>query len=556
MELDIMDTKINQEVRTINSIFAGYGIHSKTPCVHPIIQVIGTEWQSAAIEDRYPDWFILTTEYITTLCEYVSSENPDWHLKLSSLDLNSYLDGLHPSKMWWLEENTIPQMPSEYTFVGPPWPMLHPNATLLHMRCEERNGIHRAIREKHPKLVPHQNPPVPCVEVEQASPPRPTQRQCTDAGDIVAYGNINTIDGSGVPRKLQGTPSVDALERKVESLTSKLGDVTQTVDQQVPTLPTALSIAPRDLANVRTRRKVFPEIANYRMRRSTSSVTRTVRVTVPERTRSTPTLGTIDTASHQQHLRTETVAAGRGETRPNKTTICTHDALCVDERYSGPDHTMDNLRQLVYIEPVNGHDVECTTDKPEPPSFINEEGNSTLLNHAKYDANERSMEQISRTQTAHETSTKRLNDTKVEANEPHTRRLEHMDTELRGNCERTRTTERRTLCHEKGRRNPEIDYRSPQKESAILKQPTMLVNEPIGTPPRNHDGWIGGCQQKERYDNDTKKQCTDARKSRNASSMTKDHLPRTNPERTPTGDRQPNEQDWQRHDPWKELHEL
>ncbi|KAI9435158.1 hypothetical protein H4582DRAFT_2059722 [Lactarius indigo] len=115
MELDIMDTKINQEVRTINSIFAGYGIHSKTPRVHPIIQVIGTEWQSAAIEDRYPDWFILMTEYITTLCEYVSSENLDWHLKLSSLDLNSYLDGLHPSKMWWLEENTIPQMPSEST---------------------------------------------------------------------------------------------------------------------------------------------------------------------------------------------------------------------------------------------------------------------------------------------------------------------------------------------------------------------------------------------------------------------------------------------------------
>ncbi|KAI9428779.1 hypothetical protein H4582DRAFT_2066494 [Lactarius indigo] len=300
MELDIMDTKINQEVRTINSIFAGYGIHSKTPCVHLIIQVIGTEWQSAAIEDCYPDWFILTTEYITTLCEYVSSENPDWHLKLSSLDLNSYLDGLHPSKMWWLEENTIPQMPSEYTFVGPPGrcSIQTPHCSICAARNETgftgQSG--RSIRNG-----PTSEPPVPHVEVEQASPPRPTQRQRTDAGDIVAYGNDccgpcihfgdaeckaqankrsiacvkcaqrhkpceppatwaiplhRAMEARSTPSMGAGSPGsfgdsrVDALERKVESLTSKLGDVTQTVDQQVPTLPTALSIAPRDLANV------------------------------------------------------------------------------------------------------------------------------------------------------------------------------------------------------------------------------------------------------------------------------------------------------------------
>ncbi|KAI9429674.1 hypothetical protein H4582DRAFT_2064942 [Lactarius indigo] len=151
------------------------------------------------------------------------------------------------------------------------------------------------------ETVPHQNPPVPHVEVEQASPPRPTQRQRTDAGDIVAYGNDccgpcihfgdaeckaqankrsiacvkcaqrhkpceppatwaiplhRAMEARSTPSMGAGSPGsfgdsrVDALERKVESLTSKLGDVTQTVDQQVPTLPTALSIAPRDLANV------------------------------------------------------------------------------------------------------------------------------------------------------------------------------------------------------------------------------------------------------------------------------------------------------------------
>ncbi|KAI9429098.1 hypothetical protein H4582DRAFT_2065810 [Lactarius indigo] len=323
MELDIMDTKINQEVRTINSIFAGYGIHSKTPRVHPIIQAIGTEWQSAAIEDRYPDWFILTTEYITTLCEYVSSENLDWHLKLSSLDLNSYLDGLHPSKMWWLEENTIPQMPSEFVVFtidtcpsfrlhGPPGtpgppatpPPVHNTqgtvkACAIQTRLSDRLADAPSKRHTAPyvlqgtkhdspgnpgeasETVPHQNPPVPHVEVEQASPPRPTQRQRTDAGDIVAYGNDRcgpcihfgdaeckaqankrsitcvkcaqrhkpceppatwaiplhrAMEARSTPSMGAGSPGsfgdshVDALERKVESLTSKLGDVTQTVD--------------------------------------------------------------------------------------------------------------------------------------------------------------------------------------------------------------------------------------------------------------------------------------------------------------------------------------
>ncbi|KAI9430338.1 hypothetical protein H4582DRAFT_2063952 [Lactarius indigo] len=333
MELDIMDTKINQEVRTINSIFAGYGIHSKTPRVHLIIQVIGTEWQSAAIEDCYPDWFILTTEYITTLCEYVSSENPDWHLKLSSLDLNSYLDGLHPSKMWWLEENTIPQMPSESTVdnlpsqssssrltlappsasTDPPEPLDPPatpppvhntrgtvKARAIQTRSSDRPADAPSKRHTAPyalqgtkrdspgnpgeasETVPHQNPPVPRVEVEQASPPRPTQRQRTDAGDIVAYGNDRcgpcihfgdseckaqankrsiacvkcaqrhkpceppatwaiplhrAMEARSTPSMGAGSPGsfgdsrVDALECKVESLTSKLGDVTQTVDR-------------------------------------------------------------------------------------------------------------------------------------------------------------------------------------------------------------------------------------------------------------------------------------------------------------------------------------
>ncbi|KAI9431622.1 hypothetical protein H4582DRAFT_2062594 [Lactarius indigo] len=303
MELDIMDTKINQEVRTINSIFAGYGIHSKTPRVHPIIQVIGTEWQSAAIEDRYPDWFILTTEYITTLCEYVLSENPDWHLKLSSLDLNSYLDGLHPSKMWWLEENTIPQMPSEYTFVGPPGrcSIQTPHCSICAARNEMRftgqsgrsiqNGptsgtplFHVSKWSRHLPLDPHNVSvrmlvillPMGMTAVAPASilgmlnaKPRPISRSiaCVKCAQrhkpceppaTWAIPLHRAMEARSTPSMGAGSPGscgdshVDALERKVESLTSKLGDVTQTVDQQVPTLPTALSIAPRDLVNVRS----------------------------------------------------------------------------------------------------------------------------------------------------------------------------------------------------------------------------------------------------------------------------------------------------------------
>ncbi|KAI9433715.1 hypothetical protein H4582DRAFT_2060691 [Lactarius indigo] len=221
------------------------------------------------------------------------------------------------------EENTIPQMPSESTVdnlpsqssssrltlappsasTGPPWnprTPSHPPTRTQYTRhskgtchtdtfvgppgrcsiqtphcsicaAEERNAIHQEIQEKHPKRV----------EVEQASPPRPTQRQRTDAGDIVAYGNdrcgpcihfgdaeckaqankrsitcvkcaqrhkpceppatwaiplhrameARSTPSMGAGSPASGTPSVDALERKVESLTSKLGDVTQTVDR-------------------------------------------------------------------------------------------------------------------------------------------------------------------------------------------------------------------------------------------------------------------------------------------------------------------------------------
>ncbi|KAI9431143.1 hypothetical protein H4582DRAFT_2203919 [Lactarius indigo] len=222
------------------------------------------------------------------------------------------------------------------------------------------------------------------------------------------------------------------------------------------------------------------------------------------------------------NLRTKTVAAGRGETRPHETTTCTHDAPRADMQHSAPDHTMDSLRQFAYIEPVGGHDVECTTDKPEPSSFIDEKDNPTLPNRAKYGANERSTEQISRTQTTHKMSTKRLSNTRVEAN---ARRLEHSNTELRGNCEGTRTTEHRALCHEKGQRNPEIDYESSQKE------PTEE------TPLRNHDNRIDRCQRIEKHDSDEEVQRTDTQGSINASSITKNHSPYANPEPRPSTSR-------------------
>ncbi|KAH9169709.1 hypothetical protein EDB89DRAFT_1908354 [Lactarius sanguifluus] len=207
-ELEYMDGKIKGEIQAIQTIFNTYRAGSKMPRLHPIIQVVGAEWKNVEDENCSPNWPLLTTQYITQLCETVLVENPEWHESLSSLQLNSYLEGLHPTRLWWLEvhsevqktsdaaiKNISPDPPTSVAIPGPLPPPPPPLPLHMHNTCGK--GKAHAIQELMADPSAPSNPPyalgtkhradldipegesdsstpqksnVPWVEVEQASP--------------------------------------------------------------------------------------------------------------------------------------------------------------------------------------------------------------------------------------------------------------------------------------------------------------------------------------------------------------------------------------------------
>ncbi|KAH9018919.1 hypothetical protein EDB85DRAFT_1896941 [Lactarius pseudohatsudake] len=204
------------------------------PRIHPILQALGKEWKEAGEEDRFPDWFLLYSENITPLCEQVQVENPDWHPDLSSVDLVSYMSNVRPSEMWWLREVANWPQPSHPSVDAipsqamppppppppplPPPPLPPPSAPppqdlpppthntrgkgktrasdpdpLANIPSKPPYGLRTRVKKRpatpdDPVGGSTQMSGVPRVEVEQASPPRPTQRQRTDSGAIIAYG--------------------------------------------------------------------------------------------------------------------------------------------------------------------------------------------------------------------------------------------------------------------------------------------------------------------------------------------------------------------------------
>ncbi|KAH8997069.1 hypothetical protein EDB86DRAFT_2828840 [Lactarius hatsudake] len=152
------------------------------------------------------------------LCETVRKEHPEWHVSLSSLTLDSYLDGLHPTRLWWLEghpaaQKTSDDPPTAVVIPGPASP--HPPSPPAHSHNTRGKGK-RAVNAQvaylpsAPSKPPYalrgtkrcadldnpegesnsttpQKSDLPQVEVEQASPPRPTQRQRTEASATIAY---------------------------------------------------------------------------------------------------------------------------------------------------------------------------------------------------------------------------------------------------------------------------------------------------------------------------------------------------------------------------------
>ncbi|KAH8995166.1 hypothetical protein EDB86DRAFT_3077984 [Lactarius hatsudake] len=222
-ELKYMDARIDEEIVAIQKIFDTFKSGSKMPRVHPIIQAVGAEWKTASDAKRRFNWTVLTTSYITQLCETVRKEHPEWHASLSSLTLDSYLDGLHPTRLWWLEghpaaqktsdDDMPPDPPTAVVIPGPASP--HPPSPPAHShntRGKGKRAVNAQVADlpSAPSKPPYalrgtkrradpdnpegesdsttpQKSDLPRVEVEQASPPRPTQRQRTEASATIAY---------------------------------------------------------------------------------------------------------------------------------------------------------------------------------------------------------------------------------------------------------------------------------------------------------------------------------------------------------------------------------
>ncbi|KAH9020287.1 hypothetical protein EDB83DRAFT_2528043 [Lactarius deliciosus] len=226
-ELEYMDARIDEEIMAIQKIFDTFKSGSKMPRVHPIIQAVGAEWKTASDTKRSFDWTVLTTQYITQLCDTVQKEHPEWHASLSALSLDSYLDGLHPTKLWWLKGHSAAQNTPEATssdmqqdpppsvaIPGPPPPPPPSPPTHSHnTRGKGKRAVKAPVADLPfaPSIPPYslrgtkrradpdnpegesdsttpQKSDLPRVEVEQASPPRPTQRQRIEASETIASG--------------------------------------------------------------------------------------------------------------------------------------------------------------------------------------------------------------------------------------------------------------------------------------------------------------------------------------------------------------------------------
>jgi hypothetical protein len=208
----------------------------KKPQLHPVICLIGGEWEEANTQNRAMNWGKISLSYLQGVCHILAEQNPDWHRDLHGMDLGNYLVGVPPEKMWWRvnppavqgPEDGTSEQSTEYQFIylhfivtmdDPPAAPLPPAG--WHTRSSKGKG-----REQRAQVldapVPHgsrgtkrsitgegvagpmasasdeepldeegdvtprkSGAPVPCVEVNDASPPHPTRR-----AKIVATGDV------------------------------------------------------------------------------------------------------------------------------------------------------------------------------------------------------------------------------------------------------------------------------------------------------------------------------------------------------------------------------
>jgi hypothetical protein len=89
-----------------------YHAAPKPPRFHPIIDVIGEEWERAETEGRSPDLEVITRSKITEQCREGLAAHPEWSRKLTMVNLPVLLWTIPPEDIWWLPP------PDEQTSAG------------------------------------------------------------------------------------------------------------------------------------------------------------------------------------------------------------------------------------------------------------------------------------------------------------------------------------------------------------------------------------------------------------------------------------------------------
>jgi hypothetical protein len=87
----------------------------KKPRLHPVIRLVGGEWEEATAQKRAMNWGKISLPYLQGVCRILAEQNPDWHRDLHGMELGNYLVGVLPEKMWWHVNPPALQEPEDST---------------------------------------------------------------------------------------------------------------------------------------------------------------------------------------------------------------------------------------------------------------------------------------------------------------------------------------------------------------------------------------------------------------------------------------------------------
>ena len=97
----------------VRGLYSNYAEGSKMPRLHPIIQLLISEWRSASEQSRLPKWSLFTEDYIANVCREVGLALPLWHPDLFATDIAHYMNGMLKKDMWWLPDIPVVQEGSD-----------------------------------------------------------------------------------------------------------------------------------------------------------------------------------------------------------------------------------------------------------------------------------------------------------------------------------------------------------------------------------------------------------------------------------------------------------